>query len=174
MHVCQEWQCPNCLEYQIGEHQCYQKPCGSDLEKRNKKFIFYDFETRQEDIFHCEQGYLSSCIRCDQCVKKERQCVDCRLCQNCRDPSCGLQQHKVNFAVLQTTCHKYKKRELVEDAACSYCGTRREHCSRTHKGEYVNPPCPDTCGKREVVFLVTTPPSSSVLSSPVNIVKIRF
>ena len=25
-------------------------------------------------------------------------------------------------------------------------------CSRTEKGEYVNPPCPDTCGKREVVF----------------------
>lgn len=39
LHVCQEWQCPNCLEYQIGEHQCYQKSCGPNLEKRNKKLF---------------------------------------------------------------------------------------------------------------------------------------
>lgn len=152
LHVCQEWQCPNCLEYQIGEHHCFQKAYGSNLEKRNKKFIFYDFETRQDDIFQCEQGYRPSRIRCEQCVKKQRQCLDCRLCKNCRDPSCGLQQHKVNFAVLQTSCHMCEKEELVDDATCSCCGTRCFKCSRTYKGEYVNPPCPDTCGKREVVF----------------------
>ena len=152
LHVCEEWQCPNCREYQTGEHNCYQKPFGSDIEKRNKKFFFYDFETRQDDVFQCEAGYSPSRVRCRHCVKEPRQCVNCRLCQNCRDPSCGLMQHKVNFAVLQSTCHQCEKEELVEDATCSHCGTRCGKCSRTLKGEYVSPPCQDTCGKRELVF----------------------
>lgn len=54
--------------------------------------------------------------------------------------------------MLQTSCHMCEKEELVDDATCSCCGTRCFKCSRTYKGEYVNPPCPDTCGKREVVF----------------------
>uniref|UniRef100_A0A8W8MIW4 Uncharacterized protein n=1 Tax=Magallana gigas TaxID=29159 RepID=A0A8W8MIW4_MAGGI len=152
LHVCEEWQCPNCQEYQIGEHNCYQKPFGSDIEKRNKKFFFYDFETRQDDVFQCEAGYSPSRVRCRHCVKEPRQCVNCKLCQNCRDPSCGLMQHKVNFAVLQSTCHQCEKEELVEGATCSHCGTRCGSCSRTLKGEYVSPPCQDTCGKRELVF----------------------
>lgn len=152
LHVCEEWQCPNCREYQNGEHNCYQKPFGSEIEKRNKKFIFYDFETRQDDIFHCEAGYSPSRIRCRECVKEKHQCLNCRLCQNCRDPSCGLQQHKVNFAVLQTACHKCEKKELVEGSTCTHCGSRCGKCLRTHKGKYVFPPCSDTCGKRTSFF----------------------
>lgn len=131
LHVCQEWECPNCQEYQMGEHRCYQKRGGPQLQKRNKKFIFYDFETRQDDIFQCQQGYKPSSMRCSECVKEERQCSDCRLCQKCRDPSCGLQQHKVNFAVLQTACHQCEERELEEGSTCSNCETRCQTCSKT-------------------------------------------
>lgn len=152
LHVCQEWECPNCREYHIGEHHCYQKPFASQIEKRKKKFIFYDFETRQDDIYQCEQGFRPSCIQCSHCVREEQRCLDCKLCQHCRDPSCGLQQHKVNFAVLQTTCHKCEDEELKEGVTCSNCGNRCIKCSKTQKGECVSPPCHTTCGKREIVF----------------------
>lgn len=109
LHVCGEWQWSSCSEYYVGSHLCYQKAYNLDLEQEKKKFIFYDFETRQDDIFQCDKGYTPSCIRCRECVKKERQCASCRLWKNCQDPSCGLQQHKVNFAVLQTSCDSCEK-----------------------------------------------------------------
>lgn len=73
---------PICREYHIGEHYCYQKPFASQIEKRKKKFIFYDFETRQDDIYQCEQGFRPSCIQCSHCVREEQQCSDCKLCQH--------------------------------------------------------------------------------------------
>lgn len=44
------------------EHRCYQKSFGPEIDKR-KKFIYYDFENLQDEIFCCEQGYRqhSSC-----------------------------------------------------------------------------------------------------------------
>lgn len=112
LHICGEWLCSSCSEYHVGTHLCYQKAYQSDPEKAKKKFIFYDFETRQDDTSQCDQGYIPSCIRCRECAKKERQCASCRMCQNCRDPSCGLQQHKVYFAVLQTSCHACEKKRI--------------------------------------------------------------
>ena len=38
-HKCSEWQCPNCLEYQTDDHQCYQKAFKSQIEKRKKKLF---------------------------------------------------------------------------------------------------------------------------------------
>lgn len=153
LHVCGEWQCPSCAEYHVGEHLCYKKSYQSDPEERQKrKFIFYDFETRQDDIFKCEQGYTPARTRCRGCVKKERPCVSCRLCQHCEDPSCGLQQHKVNFAVLQTSCHACEKKELKKDSTCDECGARCNKCSKMKKSKFVGPPCPGTCGHREQIF----------------------
>uniref|UniRef100_A0A8W8MKN2 Uncharacterized protein n=1 Tax=Magallana gigas TaxID=29159 RepID=A0A8W8MKN2_MAGGI len=100
LHVCGEWQCSSCSKYHVGTHLCYQKAYNTDPEKAEKKFIFYDFETRQDDIFECDQGYTPSCIRCRECAKKDRQCASCRLCLNCKDPSCGLHLHTVNFTGL--------------------------------------------------------------------------
>ena len=153
LHVCGEWQCSSCSEFHAGEHLCYQKSTQSDPEERlKKKFIYYDFETRQDELFQCDQGYTPSTIRCQECTKKERQCASCRLCQNCCDPSCGLQQHKVNFAVLQTSCHACENEELNKDSTCSKCGVRCNICSKMKKSEFVRPPCPDTCGHRELIF----------------------
>ncbi|KAK3105044.1 hypothetical protein FSP39_015966 [Pinctada imbricata] len=152
LHVCGEWQCSNCSEYHVGKHLCYQKAYNTDTEKQEKKFMFYDFETRQDDIYQCDQGYTPSCIRCRECTKKERQCASCRLCLYCKDPSCGLQQHKVNFSVLQTSCPSCEKDELIKDSKCSHCGTRCTRCSQMKKSEFVHPPCSDTCGHRELIF----------------------
>lgn len=72
LHVCGEWQCSSCSEYHLGTHLCYQKAY-------NTKFIFYDFETRQDEIFECDQGYTPSCIRCRECARKigSVQAADC-------------------------------------------------------------------------------------------------
>lgn len=130
LHVCGEWQCSNCVEYHVGEHLCFQKSYSSDPEERKKKFSFYDFETRQDDIYQCEQGYNSFCTRCRECAPKGHQCVNCRLCQ---DPSCGLAQHKVNFALLQTSCYDCENKDLTEDSKCSKCGVRCARCSKMKK-----------------------------------------
>lgn len=153
LHVCGEWQCASCTEYHVGEHFCYHRSYNCKPEDRNKKkFIFYDFETRQDDVFQCDQGYISSYIRCGECAKEERQCAHCRLCKNCQDPSCGLQQHKVNFAVLQTSCATCEKKKLEKDSKCDQCGSRCSVCSKMKKSKFVRPPCPETCGQRELIF----------------------
>lgn len=128
LNVCGEWECSSCSDYHLGEHLCFQKSYISDPEDREKKIIFYDFETSQDHINQCEQGYNSSCIRCRECAHKEHQCANCRLCRHCQDPSCGLVQHKVNFAVLQTSCHHCENEELKEDSKCS--GKRCASCSK--------------------------------------------
>ncbi|XP_065934895.1 uncharacterized protein [Magallana gigas] len=68
------------------------------------------------------------------------------------DPSCGLQQHKVNFAVLQTTCHSCEKEKLEKDSKCSECGLRCANCCQMKKSKFIRPPCSDTCGHRELIF----------------------
>ncbi|XP_062620655.1 uncharacterized protein LOC134282247 [Saccostrea cucullata] len=45
-----------------------------------------------------------------------------------------------------------RKNGIVEGATCHQCGKRCTKCSRTRKGEFMFPPCTDTCGKRELVF----------------------
>jgi hypothetical protein len=85
-------------------------------------------------------------------VQKENDNVSCRLCQNCGDPSCGLQQHKVNFAVLQTSCHACENEELNKDSICCKCCVRCDICSQMQKWKFVRPPCPKTCGQRELIF----------------------
>lgn len=100
LHVCGEWQCSSCSEYYVGTHLCYLKAYKSDPEQEKKKFIFYDFETRQ-DIFQCDQGYTPSCIRCRECVKKEWQFASCRLCKNRRI-------HLVDCNTLKSILESYK------------------------------------------------------------------
>lgn len=153
LHVCGDWQCSSCVEYHDGENLCFQKSYSSDPEERKKKkFIFYDFETRQDDIYQCEQRYNSFCTRCRECAPKGHQCANCRLCRHCQDPSCGLAQHKVNFALLQTSCYDCENKDLTEDSKCSKCGVRCARCSKMKKLKFVGPPCPDSCGHRERIF----------------------
>lgn len=142
-----------CSECYVWENLCYQKSTHSDPEERlKKKIIFYDFETLQDDLFQCDQGYTPSPIRCRECTKEERQCTSWRPCRNCHDPSCGLQQHKVNFAVLQMSCHVWEKKDLNKDCTCNKCGVRCAICSQMKKSKCVYSPCADTCGHLELIF----------------------
>lgn len=152
LHTCCEWKCRNCKEYYTGQHLCFQRQYKIDPESRNKKFIFYDFETRQDEIYHCSQGYQPRRLRCRHCAGSQNQCSNCRQCQNCHDPSCGLLQHIINFVVMQTTCNQCEMKELTPDSKCSNCGIRCSQCSKMKNSKFVIPPCPNTCGTRELLF----------------------
>ena len=153
-HVCGEFKCNACQRYHVGNHLCYQRATApSDPEEANKRFIFWDFETRQDERMQCEKGYKPSKIRCRDCVGKTSQCKKCRLCQNCDESSCGLHCHKVNFVVLQTSCWVCQKKEMTPDAKCGNCGKRCFKCGKVDKkGQFVRPICKETCGQRESVF----------------------
>ena len=153
-HICGEWKCPSCLRYHVGEHLCYQRSRElSDPEESKKKFIFFDLETRQDERMMCEQGYTPSKTRCRKCVGKSVPCNSCKLCQKCNETTCGLFQHKVNFAVLQTSCDLCQSEDLSPDSTCFYCGKRCYKCGKKDKsGEFERCPCPDTCGHREIIF----------------------
>lgn len=62
-HVCGEWKCTTCQRFYVGQHWCYHR--ANTNESSSKKFIFYDFETRQDEIIQCEEGYDSSNTRCN-------------------------------------------------------------------------------------------------------------
>ncbi|KAK3104527.1 hypothetical protein FSP39_004180, partial [Pinctada imbricata] len=122
-HCCGEWKCAMCQRYHVGEHYCYQRSEPLPTADESKiKFIFYDFETRQDERMTCEKGYSPSKPRCKKCVRKVTQCDSCKVCKNCGENTCGLQQHEVNFAVLQTSCDFCKDEELTSDSKCTNCG----------------------------------------------------
>lgn len=81
----------------------------------------------------------------------DRMCNKCRTCVNCNQPCCGLQEHKVNFAVLQSTCDRCKDEELKEESRCLTCGSRCDKC-REFKTNVTVLPCEDSCGYRQRVF----------------------
>ena len=54
--------------------------------------------------------------------------------------------------MLQTACHVCQDEELTEGATCANCGSRCGRCSQMRQGEFLFSPCPDSCGKRELVF----------------------
>ncbi|CAC5372267.1 unnamed protein product [Mytilus coruscus] len=138
-HRCREWRCQNCFRYQLGQHLCYQRATSKSPRSVPRKFFFYDFETYQrDDIIQCQQG-----------------CTRCRTCTNCSQSTCGLYEHKVFYAVLQSTCENCgandDEDEVTEESKCSTCGSRCEKC-RIHKEKHVLLPCSDTCGYRQRIF----------------------
>ena len=63
-------------------------------------------------------------------------------------------KHVVVLAVCQSACPKCEALELTPDSTCAFCGDRCVDCAEKDKKtkQYVRPPCPDTCGRREQVF----------------------
>ncbi|KAK3100662.1 hypothetical protein FSP39_023320 [Pinctada imbricata] len=125
-----------------------------DLEKKPlKKFLFYDFETRQDEVMSCSQGYTPARTRCRKCVGTSSKCESCKRCTKCGENTCGLYQHLVNFAVLQTSCDLCQDDDVTPESKCINCGRRCQTCGKRDKsGEFERWPCTDTCGHRETIF----------------------
>lgn len=149
-HMCGEWKCTNCFQYQMGRHLCYQRKPSRNPKTVPRKYFFYDFETTQNERMNCNEGYVPGEPCRDKCTM-DRMCNKCRTCVNCNESWCGLQEHKVNFAILQSTCDRCKDEELKEESRCLTCGSRCDKCREFKKNVSVLP-CEDSCGYRQRVF----------------------
>lgn len=164
---CGEWKCHNCFQNQFGNHLRYQRRQIRDSDRKEpRKYFFYDFETTQNELMTCTDGYLArgpcdkQCTthaRCNTCTSKTRQrpcgakvckddamCDKCRLCKNCDQSWCGLEEHKVTFAVLQSSCKKCENEEMTEHSKCDVCGSRCDERRVVKKNVKVLP-CLDHC-----------------------------
>jgi hypothetical protein len=147
-HQCGEWLCQCCTQWVMEDHLCYLRSAVPD--EKDPKYIFFDFECRQDDVTECRDGYTPP-VACDGC-RDEARCKDCDRCVHCRESWCGKQRHIPNYAVAHLCCPECLEMDLDKDSKCFSCGTRCVACSPRRKGQYVQPPCTNTCGFREVIF----------------------
>lgn len=131
-HICGEWKCTNCFEYQMGQHLCYQRKPSKHLKIAPRKYFFYDFECTQNEIMHCEEGFTPR-EPCTEMCNRESRCNKCRKCVHCGESLCGLEEHQVNFAVLQSACDKCINEELTSEAKCQCCDSRCVKCNVVKK-----------------------------------------
>ena len=145
LHECAEWLCKCCKSWVTCNHRCYLFP--EDPKKPVRKFTFFDFEATQDTIAECTDGYSPK--NCCQ-----TPCNDCTKCQRCFKSWCGQPRHVPNFVVAQTVCEWCMQKELVPGGVCNNCGSRYPPCDTwdTEAKTYAKDPCPETCGKRDVVF----------------------
>lgn len=149
-HKCGEWYCHCCKDYVIGDHLCYYRARKPRL--TSGKFIFFDFESSQEKIFECHQGYVSKPkAGCTNCLPTQL-CAVCRRCTNCKKGYCGLERHTPNFLVCQSACDECKNDVFTPESKCAHCGDRCSKCFSTDKNKIL-PLCDNgICGRRELIF----------------------
>lgn len=152
-HRCGEYKCHFCDLYVLPDHLCYHR--ARKPVKNSGKFIFYDFETRQDSVIMCDIGHEP--IRPDGCQNChfEKLCPSCNRCKNCGDLVCGKNYHAPNLVVCQNVCDFCcKDSDIIDESStCDYCVP---HCSKgcsqgTQSVEHICE-APQFCGRRELVF----------------------
>ncbi|KAL5010933.1 hypothetical protein ScPMuIL_013238 [Solemya velum] len=115
-HKCNEQYCKTCKDFFEDDHQCYMQPEeneADDNSKQNKsdeksvKYIFFDFESTQDDRLECELGYLPG---------------DNNVCVNCKKYWCGSFEHKPNLCVVHKVCQACMSRDINPESECLCCG----------------------------------------------------
>ena len=105
IHECGEIKCTVCLQYNFDEHRCYMRSSRKKLD--NPKFIFYDFECRQDDGTHVPNF-----------------CVAQSMCGNCED-QVVTSESKCEFCGSRCYVCNKKKGDDFERNACVTCGYRQ-------------------------------------------------
>jgi hypothetical protein len=149
-HECGEWLCQCCEQWVKEGHLCYLR--SKEPEMKDPKYVFFDFECRQDDVTECREGYAPP-APCDGCLVDAR-CSTCDRCANCRESWCGKQRHIPNYVVAHQCCSECIDVDLKPESKCYFCGTRCGECNHKDKtlGVYTQEPCDDTCGFRHVKF----------------------
>ena len=80
--MCGEWKCPLTYFAQVTQHLCYHQALQAK-DTTKFKYLFFDFESRQDSIRKCTSGYKTSGKNCITCVGSRERCSACRLCINC-------------------------------------------------------------------------------------------
>ena len=153
-HVCGQYFCRSCSEFVAQDHLCYHRRRG--IKATSGKFLFFDFETMQDGVFQCEDGYSPppTNATCTGCTP-EYKCAGCRLCTMCRSPNCGRNIHQPNLVVCQSVCDECIGEPLVQGATCLNCGDLCPSCqydSNSDASESEQTCSSPRCGAREMVF----------------------
>ena len=149
-HICGEYNCTNCHQFVTGLLLCYQR--YRPPKSTNEKYIFYDFESRQDELEQCPAGYLKP-EPCKSHAQSQPSCAKCSLCSHCGNTWCGKFKHIPNYAIAQTVCGLCIKSDLSKTSTCKGCGMRCKKCQVKDKyGKYVKDLCLNTCGYQERVF----------------------
>lgn len=156
-HVCGQYFCKMCYTFVEQDHLCYHRRRA--VKTTSGKFLFFDFETMQDGVFQCDDGYSPS-QRVEDCTvcTEDHSCASCRLCTNCKSSACGRHVHQPNMVVCQTLCDECTDEPLARGAKCWTCGDQCTACreredSSDSDGDGPEAPClSPQCGSREVVF----------------------
>ena len=131
-HRCGNVYCKLCRNWYPANHQCYMKVDKSktkesdDLEEllcddrtpseeeqmKIQKYIYFDFECRQEKMMQCSRGYEPD--------------SDSRLCQHCKKATCGALKHEPNLCVAHRVCTECSESTVTPLSSCQVCG-KHEH-----------------------------------------------
>ena len=75
-HQCGERMCTSCQRYVVGPHLCYQR--SEPAKPANSRYVWLDYETRQDDVYACPQGY-SKPPKCANRCPDDAPCKQCAL-----------------------------------------------------------------------------------------------
>ena len=159
LHKCSEFFCKGCSEYVSSpNHMCYHRAPRPKPEQQQRCYLFYDFESSQNEIFTCGNFKPDPKEGCLECGKDSAGvkvlCASCRRCRSCRSYACGLQEHKPLYLIAQSACDACKNDKMTPESTCFTCGRRCNKCIKKDKeGNFINPPCNNgQCGLREAIF----------------------
>ena len=156
-HVCGTYECMYCREWVDSGHLCYLR--RKAMKKTNGTFVFFDFETMQDTMYQCDDGYNPKNLTgqgCGQEIDADAKCSAgyrcqrCKCCQNCKKSNCGRIIHQPNYVVAESCCNSCRNEILTPEAKCRNCGDLCSDCQKTKKSEVR---CLNRgCGKRRVIF----------------------
>lgn len=114
-HLCGEMYCKTCKDYFSDDHLCYMIPVeakeeienNNKKEKKDSKYIFFDFECTQDSRLECCDGYLPDSNN---------------ICVNCRKSWCGSMEHTPNLCVAHKVCSSCMEYDVTSWSKCSKCG----------------------------------------------------
>lgn len=175
-HVCGTYQCSFCQEWVDTEHLCYLR--RKKMKATSGRFLFFDFETMQDSVYQCDEGYSPKNDSAQGCgteippggeCNATVRCHKCKLCRNCRKSNCGRILHQPNFVVAESCCDTCKNEILTAESRCRNCGNLCSQCqgkAKKHENMCQSP----ECGKRRIIFrgLDTTYKFCQWLISPVH------
>jgi hypothetical protein len=153
-HICGQYHCDTCDKWVFDDHMCYLR--RKKIKISSGKFLFFDFETRQDSVFQCDKGYQPKgrIENCQMCTH-DFTCASCRKCKNCNKSNCGRNFHQPNLAVCQSACDECKLEKVVQGSKCVYCGNICAQCFKFREAGSVDKVMQcrfEKCCEREVVF----------------------
>ena len=114
-HICGEEYCKTCKGYFAEDHLCYMTTVEEDCQINSKrkqtlplKYIFFDFECRQDDQIQCLKGYRPNKLN---------------KCSNCGHSTCGTFAHIPNLCVVHKVCSHCLDKPISSSSSCDQCGS---------------------------------------------------